>query len=436
MKTLICLVATLSLGACGADAPPADGGPSDVPVSDGGATESDGGSFDGGSFDGGASDGGSFDAGSVDAGAGRPDASTPPPPVDTVDWLVPARVWSGSPETIEVTLRDGSGAPVDTSGTTVTLDIASGTSTAVLGAATDLGSGRLSFSFRGLEEGSAVRLDVRVGGALLDALSPEIEIIVPLLHYTPAGATRTISEIRSNLSGHAWNPDSGQFMLIRNNDRQLHVLDADLSHLAALTLRSNPIGSDLEDIVYLGGSAGAPEYALVDENGRAAIGTIPAGSTTALDMSTWQSVRYASNPAVGNKGGEGIAHDPATGRMWVCTERSPMIIYGFMRPAPGADVSFETGFAVTQPFDADASLRSEITDISSCLFDPRTQRLLVLSHESSRLVDVDWDGTVIATYDVDGAPQFEGVTLIADRDMLLSSEANRIRSYTYGGPVP
>ncbi len=379
-------------------------------------------------------DAGPFDAGAA-TDAGPLDAGTPPA-VASVDWVVPARVWSGRDEPIRVTLLDAGGAPVDASATTVTIEIASGTSTGTISSSSDRGVGVFEFTFRGLLEGTAVRFDVRVGGALLGALSPELQVIVPLLHYEPAGPTVQFSEIRNNLSGHTWNPDSGRFVLIRNNDRMMHVLAPDLTHLSAISLGGIPIGGDLEDIVYLGGPADAPEYAIVDENGRAAIGVIPPGTTGSLSLRDWQTIRYAGNPAVGNKGGEGIAHDPATGRMWVCTERSPMIVYAFMRPPAGMDVSYDSGFVVTQPFDADARLGSTITDISSCLFDTRTQRLLILSQESSRLLDVDFDGTVIASYDVDGAPQFEGVTLIAARDMLLSSEPNRIRQYTYRGPTP
>ncbi len=267
-------------------------------------------------------------------------------------------------------------------------------------------------------------------------LSPDLEVIVPLLHYTPAGGTQTISQIGNNLSGHVWVPDTGQFLLIRNNDRRLHVLAPDLSHLSEVTLNSSPIGSDLEDIVYLGGPASAPEYAVVSETGGASIGVIPPDVSGTLNMGSWQAIQYAAPPPVGNKGGEGIAYDPATMRMWACTERSPMSIHEFVRPAPGVDVSYLSGFNVTIPFDAQATLGSTITDISSCLFDSRTQRLLILSHQSSRLIDVDWDGTVIATFDVNGANQFEGVALIAGQDMLLSSEPNQMRRYTYNGPTP
>jgi uncharacterized protein YjiK len=355
--------------------------------------------------------------------------------VASVDWTLPPWVWSGRDETIQLQLADTMGAALNISPDRLSLDVASGTSTGTLSLASRVGVGTFAFTFHGLEEGSALRFDLRVDGAPVGMLSPALQVVVPLLHYTPASPAVALSEIATNLSGNTWNPDSGRFVMIRNNDRMIHILAPDLTHLKALRLSSVPIGADLEDIVYLGGSPDSPEYALVDEYGRATIGVIPPDAVDFISLRGWQTIRYAGPPAVRNRGGEGIAYDPSSGRMWVCTESSPMIVYEFARPAAGVDVSYDSDLVVTQPFDADASLGSTITDISSCLFDPRTQRLLILSQESARLVDVDWDGSVIATYDVDGAPQFEGVTLIAERDMLLTSEPNRIRPYTYIDPV-
>ncbi len=367
---------------------------------------------------------------------GSADTGSPGTGISSVQWTVPRALWSGPVTSLSFSLLSADGSLVDVDPEQLQVLISSGTSTAEIGSVQPPTSGNYQFDFRGLQEGTPLELQVYYQEGALLGLSPGIQVIVPLLHYRPAADAQEVTQIRSNLSGHTYNPDLNQFLLIRNNDRRLHVLDRGLSHLQESRVGNSPIGSDIEDIVYLGGPSQNPEYALIAENGRAAIGSIPASTGPGLDLRPWQTIQYAPPPPVGNKGGEGIAYDPATRRMWACNERSPMVVYEFIRPAAGIDASYLNNLSVHQPFDAQTSLSGSIRDISSCLFDPRTQRLLILSHESSKVIDVDWDGTIIASLSVTGARQFEGLTLINQQNLLVSSEPNLIREYRYSGPTP
>ena len=256
---------------------------------------------------------------------------------------------------------------------------------------------------------------------------------LPLDHYSTDGVVFEISEISSNLSGITWNPATGTYLIIRDSNKRIHELAADFTHLREITLE-NVTHTDLEDIAYLGSDGDDHEVALVAEDGTMYIVTVPDDGSTTIDLDDAQLITYADAPSVNNSGGEGVAYDRDTGRFWVCIEKNPMTIYTFTRPTGSADVSYDSGLTVTEPFDAAAAFDGTITDVSSCYFDPRTQRLLVLSHESKTVLDVDLDGTILTSMAVDsGLTKPEGLTINDDQDMVLSGEANDMLVYTYSG---
>ena len=94
--------------------------------------------------------------------------------------------------------------------------------------------------------------------------------------------------------------------------------------------------------------------------------------------------------------------------------------------------------AVTEAFDAEGLLAGYADDISSCLYDPRSERLMVLSHESRQVVDVGLDGTVYGTLEVellpDGSRKPEALTLHDSGDLIVGGEPNEMRVYGYSGP--
>ncbi len=105
----------------------------------------------------------------------------------------------------------------------------------------------------------------------------------------------------------------------------------------------------------------------------------------------------------------------------------------FARPAGTADVSWQTDLVVTEAFDGQKHLGPWVDDVSSCLFDTRTGRLLVLSDETSRVLDVALDGTVVDDLWVDishaGDDKPEGITLNTDDELVIAGEPNVIRVY-------
>lgn len=342
--------------------------------------------------------------------------------------------YSGREVVLTVELFTSAGDPADLAPELVTAFVTSGTSTIDALAASRVGAGRYEIVLVAGVEGTPIEIGVRVNATDTSAVAGPLTVVQPLLHYVESGAAVELASLTNNLSGVTYNPVTDSYWMIRNNDRFIHEVSPTLEVLSSSHLNGAPLGYDLEDITYLGTVGGEHQYAVVNEYGDAAIGTIPAAAPAEFGMSDWQLVRYAPSPSVSNKGGEGIAYDPDTDTFWVCTERSPMTIHRFRRPPAGGDVDFETGFVVDEPFDADAALSGTVTDVSSCIFDSRTRRLLILSHESARIVDLALDGTVMGVRDVSGAPQFEGIALIGN-DLALVSEPDFFRRYAYDGPV-
>ena len=277
------------------------------------------------------------------------------------------------------------------------------------------------------------------GGDDCDDTDPAIQTGCPELDTLLGGYTFTaqgeIDEIGWNLSGITWNPDTASFMAVLDSSRTLFELDTDMSVLREISL-SNVDYSDTEDIAYLGQEAdGTPSYAIVTEEGVVYVGQVPDDDSTAIDLDDWQTLIYNPDDA-GNSGGEGVAYDPDTRTFWVCKERSPMGVQTFTRPTTDADATYEDGsLVVSEAFDAATLLAGYVTDLSSCMFDPRTGRLLMLSQESDYVLDVATDGTVFGTLDVDdaGLSKPEGLTLTTDGGMVIVGEPNQWASYAYSG---
>ncbi len=253
--------------------------------------------------------------------------------------------------------------------------------------------------------------------------------------YRLATGLETVPEIGQNLSGIAWNPVTGTHMAVLDSLRTLVELDEDMEVLREIAI-SDIDHRDTEDIAYLGqDDHGDATYAIVTEDGVLYVGAVPDDGSTSLDTSSWQVITYAADD-MGNSGGEGVAWDPATGTFWVCKEKNPMAVWTFARPTTDIDVSYEDGsLAVTEAFDAEALLAEHAGDLASCMFDPRTGRLLILSQQSEVALDVDLDGTLVGSMSVTGSGLLkpEGLTLIDDGDLVVVGEPNQWARYDYGG---
>lgn len=239
-----------------------------------------------------------------------------------------------------------------------------------------------------------------MGGSVLDG-------------YSVASGSQNLNFISSDLSGIAYVPDTNTFFLIQNNGGGLWEVDINFNRLRTLSL--NGFG-DTEDIVYLGNN----EFAIVNESSQLFIGTI-AASTTQISAGSFQRVQFDTYS--GNAGYEGVAYDLSTETFYVVKEASPKRIRSFPRPAGSADIIV----TATTPFDAN---QLPVGDLSSVLFDTRTGRLLILSHESHRLLDVGLDGFVHGQLPMADSTQHEGVAMDSSFNIYVTSEPRSYRVYS------
>jgi uncharacterized protein YjiK len=68
-----------------------------------------------------------------------------------------------------------------------------------------------------------------------------------------------------------------------------------------------------------------------------------------------------------------------------------------------------------------------MSDLAGCTVDSNTGNLLILSHESSRVMELSRAGQVLKTLDIPAvAAQYEGLTIGPDRELVLVSEPNAV----------
>ncbi len=224
-----------------------------------------------------------------------------------------------------------------------------------------------------------------------------------------------------------FNSANQQYIALYNGNGYFNVFDNDL--IFSKQIRNGGNGNDHEDLTFIGVTAsGLHEYAIVDEYGRMFLGSIAADAD--LNYKNFQRITYASTPKLSNTGGEGVAYNKALDTFYICIEgryhsdpnkASPMKVYQFKRPASSADISYlDSGLSVTELFNAESKLRPYISDISSCYFNNQSQNLLILSHVSEKIIEVNLNGDVQTSLDInEGGRQFEGMTFNADFSQLL-----------------
>jgi|TARA_B110000438_G_scaffold164212_1_gene157144 uncharacterized protein YjiK len=242
----------------------------------------------------------------------------------------------------------------------------------------------------------------------------------PLNQYSQTTYPSLISWIEDDLSGVTINHDNGHLYLIEDDNGIIWETDQDLTLIR--TIYGGDFG-DTEDIVYLGNH----EYAIVIESGDLFIGIIPTGdSDINIDPEDFQKVTFDIHDE--NSGPEGIAFDTLSQTFFVVKEKDPMVFYQFQRPSGTSDTTIIPNI----PFDAENEFEGIMEDLSSIVFDYRTGRVLILSDQTKRLIDVDQNsGDIIGAMSIYNMEQPEGVSFNNGYDILVVGEPNYYTQYTY-----
>lgn len=229
--------------------------------------------------------------------------------------------------------------------------------------------------------------------------------------------------VHNNASGLTYNHERNTLFLVINNPEEIIEIDVFGNTLRHVLLEGF---EDTEAITYLGGN----NYAIAEERRRSIVIVTIGASTERLIRSQQRSLTLPME-GTNNKGFEGIASNPGSGRLYVSNEKEPKKVFqldGF--------VDDTSHLSVSSPWSLDVdSLDSE--DISGLYFDHRLNHILLLSDESQRLVEASLEGKVISSLDLgedndnvfEEIPQAEGVALGSDDTLYILSEPNLLFTF-------
>lgn len=234
---------------------------------------------------------------------------------------------------------------------------------------------------------------------------------------------KTLPEVGGNLSGITYNPDSDSYFLIQNDSGNIFEYKADFTKPVRTIRMTNLTDSDTEDIVYLGKN----EYAISTESNQVLILKIDETQTTVDARDTREDVQLMQLPAPAkhNKGLEGVCYSKKHNTFYAVQEKKPKRIFEWPRPAHSNDISDPATLGAKEPFDTEKILKHVMSDLSSCVYDDKNDQLLLLSHESSRVMRLTRQGQVVSTMDLPLIPdQYEGITFAKDGKIIVVSEPN------------
>jgi len=233
--------------------------------------------------------------------------------------------------------------------------------------------------------------------------------------YTLGDGPVFVDGVSDNLSGLTYNPVSNTLFSIVNSPEEVLEVNLDGSLVRSIALPSEM--EDTEGITHLGGS----RFAFLEERKRNVVImdlNDVSGSTISLSNLTSFSLGVPGND---NEGLEGIAYDSLTDTMYVTKELNNRAIYSFTL----AD-ALAQGAASPYPVTTFLEDPAGMDDLSGLHFDAISGSLLVVSHESSRLIEVATSGPnageEISSLSFPTIPKAEGITIGNDRELYLVSE--------------
>jgi len=256
-------------------------------------------------------------------------------------------------------------------------------------------------------------------------------------NYLPQGDAFQLGDIPNNASGITWHDDLQQYLVVRNGSALIYRYDINFAYMGLISV--NGINTDTEGLAYINNN----ETLIVSENNVISKLNIDEFSTL-IDGELPNSQQYHLLPlTVSNKGLEGVAvrlgETGNLNRVYACQEGTGtnsaalmrVVYFDMSEPDPLVLLSFDNNLEVIEPFNAEQAFSGVVTDLAGMLYDDRTGHLIIVSQEARKAIQVNPEtGTIISQLDLTGAPQFEGVTLGPNNELVFVSEGNWIRIYT------
>lgn len=225
----------------------------------------------------------------------------------------------------------------------------------------------------------------------------------------------------AGLSGLTHNHDTGTLFAVSDHGGYILELDLEGEVLRRIGLADFP---DPEAIEYIGDDL----YLIADETDQS-VSLVPINAETAQLSAKDIKAKLALGMEFSkNRSFEGLAYDPDEKTIYVAKEHKPRRLYvikGFIR-----DDDEPLNLYINN--DPACENRLFLKDLSGLAFDRSRRHLLVLSHESRLLVELDQDNKPISSLSLlkynsglsAGIPQAEGVALGPDGTIYIVSEPN------------
>ena len=262
----------------------------------------------------------------------------------------------------------------------------------------------------------AVMLAAGIGGALW--------VMALLFWYQPSSGTlanfvRTrsfkIPEIRKDLSGITYNPESETLFLISNTPTRIYEITREGRFVRQIALEGF---NDTEDIVFLANQT----FAVIEERRK---------TLTVFKISKeTETIQYADcrhivvpTPGKGNHGLEGLAWDPDARTFLVSQEENPRAIYTIPFDIIGDPGRFQQEVTALRNLPW-----RKLGDYAGIYFDKASGRLLILSRTSGKIKDYTLDGQEKGSLNlqrfIPGRVATEGLTVAPGGELYVCSEPN------------
>lgn len=235
---------------------------------------------------------------------------------------------------------------------------------------------------------AALPLIVMTSSACAALWTHEQFLLGPIEQYTSKAKEEVLAPIESkkNFSGLTFVPATKSYYAIINKGDRMFEFDANFKLKRTIEISGF---DDPEDLAFVKMTDAGPVLAISNETGAIHVGVVGAG--TSLRASSMKRINMVDEAGrtlefVDNKGIEGIVYIAAEEKFIVLKEKSPMKIWSFQMPADGTS---SVKVKNVLPSETEMNVKDLVTDLSAVAYNAKTDSIVLLSDESSKILYVD-----------------------------------------------
>ncbi len=234
-----------------------------------------------------------------------------------------------------------------------------------------------------------------------------------LADYTLTATYALPAVAAEEASAVTYNWDTGTLFVLGDEGDAVVEVSTTGVQLSVMTLSGF---ADTEGLTYVGGG----QFVITEEREQDAYRfAYSAGGSGTRGLMPFASI----GGTVGNVGVEGISYDPRNGRFITVKEKTPAnvldstLTFGNPGSASSASLFDPTGLGLLDLSDVQV-----LATVPGLVGGVDEDNLLIYSQESSRLLEVTRNGTVLSSFDLAGVTDAEGVTIGPDGTIYIVGE--------------